>query len=70
MVITHYVGGMTLLSSELMEMKNFKELTTLDRAPFVCSSAIFDSHANVIAGDFSNKDIFVLNGINLNLIQI
>ena len=54
--------GVTLLSSELIVIKNY------NRKNF-CSSVIFDSHGNLIAADFSKKQIIVLDGENLSFIQ-
>ena len=55
--------GLTLLNSDLTLMKTYNgknsDITT----------AIFNSHGDLIVGDYSKKEIFVLDGERLNFIQ-
>ena len=55
--------GLTLLNLDLTMMNNYR------LHQFNCSSAIFDSHSNLIVADYSNKEIIVLEGDSLRYIQ-
>ena len=55
--------GLSLLNSDLTIVQTY-----IMRNGF-CRSAIFDSHGNLIVADYSNKEIIVLDGGNLNFIQ-
>ena len=55
--------GLTLLNSDLTVMK------TYNRKNMYCTSAIFDSHGNLIVADYSNQEIIVLGGESLSFLQ-
>ena len=55
--------GLTLLNSDLTTIKTF------NRKNMFCRSAIFNDHGNLIIGDYSNKEIIVVDGESLSYIQ-
>ena len=50
-------------------MHIFTGLPGQTRKAFQCGTALFDSHANLIVGDYCNKEIYILDGYQFNIIQ-
>ena len=61
--------GLVILDTNLTKIHTFTGLTGQNRKKFDCTTAIFNSHGNLIVGDFANKEIYVVGGERYTLIQ-
>ena len=61
--------GVVILNQSLTKIHTFTGLTGQTRKKFECITAIFDSYGNLIVGDWHNKEIYILDGDQYNLIQ-
>ena len=61
--------GLVILDTNLTKIHTFTGLTGQNRKQFNCSTAIFDTHGNLIVGDYDNKEIYVVDGEQYTLTQ-
>ena len=65
-------SGVMILNKYLAELHSFtgpSGLLQVFKKTFECTTAIFDSYGNLIVGDWCNKEIYILDGNQYNIIQ-
>ena len=69
-VISCNDAGVVVLNSDLTQIHRFTGLPGDSRKKFVCDTAVFDSHSNIVIGDCRNKDIYIVDGEHYNLVRV